>query len=112
MMVVSNWGDMSDKKKMAIMPMHSWGKIFRDRIHHHFKCKAPQNLTKESWVIYKTIASLDNESTVDGETDLQDEEEMDDEEDEEEEDTEDGEEEDGEEGDDDKEDKDDEEGGG
>ena len=37
MMVLGNWGDMSAKKKLAIMSMHSWRQIFRDIIHHHFK---------------------------------------------------------------------------
>ena len=65
------------------MPMHSWGKIFWDRIHHQFKCKAQQNPTKDSWAIYKTIALLKKGNTVDDATDLQDVEEMNNEEEEE-----------------------------
>ena len=74
------------------MPMHSWGQIFWDRIHHHFKCKASQNPTKDSWAIYKISTSFKNKNMVDGMTDLQDVVEMDD--DGEEEDDEDKEEED------------------
>ena len=74
--------------------MHSLGKIFWDRIYHHFKCKTTQNPTKDYRTIYKTIASLNKGNTFDGETDLQDVEEMDEEDDEEEEDEDDGKEED------------------
>ena len=65
--------------------MHSWGEIFRDRIHHHFKGKATQNPTKDSWTIYKIKTSFKNENTVDGVTDLQYIDEMEDGEEEEEE---------------------------
>ena len=52
---------------MAIMPMHKWGQIFRDRIHHHFKCKAPQHPTLETWTNYKNKPTFVNENTADDE---------------------------------------------
>ena len=72
--------------------MYSWGQIFWDRIHHHFKFKAPQHPTKDSWAICKINASFKKENMVDDMTDLQDVVEMDD--DDEEEDNKDKEEED------------------
>jgi len=67
MIVVSNWGDLSAKKKMAIMPMHKWGQIFRDRIYHHYKCKAPQHPTLETWTNYKNKPTFVNDNTADDE---------------------------------------------
>ena len=49
------------------MPMHKWGQIFRDRIHHHYKCKAPQHPTLETWTSYKNKPTFVNDNTADDE---------------------------------------------
>ena len=71
MMVVGNWGDIRAKKKLVIMLIHSQGQIFWDRIHHHFKCNASRNPTKDSRAIYKEKTSSTYENTIDGATGLQ-----------------------------------------
>ena len=69
MMVVSNFGKNSQRKKLAIMPMHSWGQIFRERIIHHKKCNAPKHPTQTSWASYCQDGSYNNANTIDPDMD-------------------------------------------
>ena len=61
LLVVSNWeknstGHVScSEKKLACMPMHKWGVLFRNRIHYHRDNGAPShdNINEDTWSEYK-----------------------------------------------------------
>jgi len=53
LIVISNWGDDCTWKKLAVLPYHSWGILFKNRIRFHQEMKAPPKPSKSEWDVYK-----------------------------------------------------------